>query len=110
MATGEKETPTTTPNYPCALRLTCLQVDLLGVKDDLLGSRVSGRSQPREDPAHVLQALIGDRPLLKEAENYLEIVLMSKSFVHPAIMYSQWQDWDGTPVSHRPLFYQVWCL
>ena len=84
-----------------------MQVDILGTKDALIGSRVSGRSHPRGDPAVLLQTIVGEHPTLSLANSYLEIILTTKAFAHPSLMYGSWGHWDGKPLREKPLFYQV---
>ena len=83
------------------------QVEILGAKDSLMGSKIIGQSKLKLDPAQTLQSLLGDHPVLKMANNYIEPYLMTKSIVHPPLMYARWKDWDGQPLSEKPLFYQV---
>ena len=83
------------------------KVVIQGTKDALLGSKVGGRSHPREDPAHLLQCILGQHPVLSWANSYLEVTLMNKAFVHPSLLYAFWRDWDGQPLREKPLFYQV---
>ena len=100
-----------TPAPDCPLIIDSdVQVDLLGVKEGLLGSKVKGQSNPVEEPTALLQAAIGVKPVLTLAGSYLEIILMSMPFFHPAIMYAKWKDWDGKPMAEKPLFYQVWLV
>nr|BAE00002.1 alanopine dehydrogenase [Fusitriton oregonensis] len=81
-------------------------VEILGAKDSLMGSEIKGKSQLKPDPAKTLQAMLGEHPVLKMAHNYLEPYLMTKSIVHPPLMYGRWKDWDGQPMAEKPLFYQ----
>ncbi|KAL8584321.1 hypothetical protein ACOMHN_014740 [Nucella lapillus] len=81
-------------------------VEILGAKDSLVGSIIKGQSQLRLDPVKTLQAMMGEHPSLKMANNYLEPYLMTKSIVHPPLMYTRWKDWDGQPMAQKPLFYQ----
>lgn len=81
-------------------------VEVLGAKDSLMGSIIKGQSHLPWDPIHTLQAMLGDHPVLKMANNYIEPYLMTKSIVHPPLMYARWKDWDGQPLAEKPLFYQ----
>ncbi|KAL8589164.1 hypothetical protein ACOMHN_052502 [Nucella lapillus] len=111
----EKATGCVILNYetlPWACRISEFgrKVDLLGTKDALLGSRVcvgGDRPLPGADSAQLLlQTLLGTPPALSQAHSYLEIILMTKAFAHPPLMYGRWGDWDGTPLREKPLFYQ----
>ncbi|XP_076437739.1 opine dehydrogenase-like [Babylonia areolata] len=94
--------------WACRISEFGRKVDMLGVKETVTGSRVSGRgNQPKfGDPAKILQSFLGALPVLCEANNYLELTLMAMSFCHPPIMYGKWKDWDEKPLSEEPLFYQ----
>lgn len=81
-------------------------VESLGAKDSLMGSQILGKAQLTFKPIEALQAMLGEHPILKLAHNYLEPYLMTKSIVHPPIMYARWKDWDGQPMAEKPLFYQ----
>ena len=87
--------------------LSSPQVEILGAKDTLMGSKITGQSKLKLDPAQTLQSLLGDHPVLTMADNYIEPYLMTKSIVHPPLMYARWKDWDGQPLAEKPLFYQV---
>ncbi|KAL8591743.1 hypothetical protein ACOMHN_032285 [Nucella lapillus] len=95
---------------PWACRITEFgrKADLLGTKETLTGSRVRGKNyQPgSEDPAKLLQSLLGPKPELSEASSYLELTMMAMTFAHPPLMYGRWKDWDGKPLKEKPLFYQ----
>ncbi|KAK7485699.1 hypothetical protein BaRGS_00023000 [Batillaria attramentaria] len=92
--------------WACRIAEFGKRVDILGIKDALIGSKVVGRSHLNFDPVTLLQSVLGARPVLELANNYLEIYLMTKGFAHPPLMYAKWKDWDGEPLKDRPLFYQ----
>ncbi|KAK7091229.1 hypothetical protein V1264_008943 [Littorina saxatilis] len=92
--------------WACRLAEFGRKVDLLATKDSLIGSLISGKSQPKHDPVELLQLIFGEHPILIKGNNYLETVLMVKGFAHPALMYGHWMNWDGKPVEEKPLFYQ----
>ncbi|XP_076440474.1 opine dehydrogenase-like [Babylonia areolata] len=81
-------------------------VEILGAKDSLMGSVIRGQSRLPMDPMQTLQAMLGEHPVLRMANNYLEPYLMTKSIVHPPLMYARWRNWDGQPMAEKPLFYQ----
>nr|KAG5711699.1 hypothetical protein BaRGS_023463 [Batillaria attramentaria] len=82
------------------------KVEILGAKDSLVGSKITGKSNLKLDPAKTLQSMLGEHPVLKMANNYIEPYLMTKAIVHPPLLYARWKDWDGQPLSEKPLFYQ----
>nr|KAG5711700.1 hypothetical protein BaRGS_023464 [Batillaria attramentaria] len=92
---------------PWACRITEFgkKVEVLGTKISLTGSKITGQSQLKFDPFQTLESLLKGQPKLKQANNYIEICLMAY-IVHPPIIYARWKDWDGKPVSEKPLFYQ----
>lgn len=93
---------------PWACRITefGLKVDNLGTKKFLAGSIVRGKAIPRKPPLMSLQVLHGFEPSLQQTKHFLVILFMSYSFVHPAILYGRWKDWDKKPLNEEPLFYQ----
>ncbi|KAK3604495.1 hypothetical protein CHS0354_001175 [Potamilus streckersoni] len=92
--------------WACRIKEFGQTVDCLGVKKYLAGSILHGKAVPRKPPLMSLQALLGPAPEIKQVKHFLEILLMSYSFVHPAILFGKWKDWDGKPVNSEPLFYQ----
>lgn len=92
--------------WACRILEFGMKVEILGAKDSLMGSIVKGQSNLRIDPVETLQSMLGEHPVLKMANNYIEPYLMTKSIVHPPILYAKWRDWDGQPLSEKPLFYQ----
>ena len=93
---------------PWACRITefGLKVDVLGTKKFLAGSILRGKAIPRKPPLMSLQVLHGFEPSLQQTKHFLVILFMSYSFVHPAILYGRWKDWDKKPLDEEPLFYQ----
>ncbi|KAK7089778.1 hypothetical protein V1264_024244 [Littorina saxatilis] len=71
-----------------------------------MGSITVGKSKLKIDPAKTLQSMLGEHPILKVAYNFMEPYLMTKSIVHPPLLYAKWRDWDGQPLSEKSLFYQ----
>lgn len=92
--------------WACRISEFGRNVELLATKDALIGSWIKGHSNPKENPHGYVQSLLGDHPVLKLANNYLEIILSTKAIAHPPLMMGTWKDWDGEPVSEPPLFYQ----
>ena len=81
-------------------------VEILGTKASLKGSMINGKVKPPHDPMESMQKVLGKHPVLKKINNYVEPYLLTKSIVHPPIIYARWKDWDGKPIDKAPLFYQ----
>lgn len=90
--------------WECRLKEFGKRVEIYGTKIYLTGSLIRGKSITKP-PLMTLQMFHGSQPILRQAKHFLETVIMSYSFVHPAIMYEKWKDWDGKPLSEAPLFY-----
>ncbi|KAH3695110.1 octopine dehydrogenase-like [Dreissena polymorpha] len=71
----------------------------------LNGSILRGKAIPRKPALMSLQMALGPTPMLKQTKHFLEVLLTSFSFFHPAIMYGKWKDWDGKYLDSEPLFY-----
>ncbi|PVD32108.1 hypothetical protein C0Q70_07536 [Pomacea canaliculata] len=71
-----------------------------GKKDALLGSIVKGDTTLSFDPVATLQSLLGGKPQLRLASNFLETNLMTKAYVHPVMMHAKYKDWHGE-ATHR---------
>lgn len=53
-----------------------------------------------------LQYLLGEVPRLTVSGHLVAISLMNPNACgHPAIVYGEWEGWDGTPVEQVPMFY-----
>lgn len=82
-------------------------VEILGIKDTLGASVLKGEQCFETRPILDLsQYIFGDKPKLRRVQNYIAITLMADSTVHPPIMYGKWSQWNGKPLSEKPLFYQ----
>ena len=92
--------------WACRISEFGLKVSVLGTKKFLAGSILRGKAIPRKPPLMSLQVLHGFEPSLQQTKHFLVILFMSYSFVHPAILYGRWKDWDNKPVDEEPLFYQ----
>ena len=65
-----------------------------------------GGVEPRKDPVCTLQYLLGPLPALSVSGHMLGVQLMSvNAYLHPSLMYGQWEGWDGNPLDEPPLFY-----
>ena len=82
------------------------KVQIWGTKVSIQASIIIGNCHPIVEPIESVQRVIGEHHELKQTHNYLELYLLSKSIVHPPIMYGKWKDWDGEPLNEAPLFYQ----
>ncbi|XP_041358383.1 opine dehydrogenase-like [Gigantopelta aegis] len=91
--------------WACRISEFGKSVDLLGIKQTLSASFLKQQSRPNYNPLEILQTIMGEKPVLRLADNYLELSLFF-AMVHPALMYGKWKDWDGEPVQEKPLFYQ----
>lgn len=91
--------------WACRIKEFGRSVEVLGTKSVLAGSLIRGKAITKP-PLMTLQMLHGSQPVLRQARHFLEMLIMSYSFVHPCIMYGKWKDWDGKPVPEAPLFYQ----
>ena len=91
--------------WACRISEYGKEVEVLGTKRVLMGC-IHGGKETGSILRH-LQNIVGDVPVLKMTTHPLAITLMSNNAIlHPTIMYSTWRQWDGTPVSDPPLFYQ----
>lgn len=81
------------------------KVQILGIKETLAVCVISGTGKYVLPPLDYAQKILGPKPLLKMAHNYIAVNLMATP-VHPPILYVKWKNWDGKPLSEMPLFYQ----
>lgn len=91
--------------WACRIKEFGRKVEVLGTKSVLAASLIKGTAET-VDPLSTLQMLHGAEPVFRLAKHFLEMLIMSYSFVHPAILHGQWKDWDGKAVAEAPLFYQ----
>jgi ketopantoate reductase len=93
----------------CSLQSLGKVARINGTKDSMIGTMVNAAPANRiPDPVATLERLLGGRPKLLISGHPLAITQVSlNSSLHPPIMYSQWHDWDGTPLDHAPLFYET---
>ncbi|XP_078351401.1 tauropine dehydrogenase-like isoform X2 [Oculina patagonica] len=94
---------------PWVSRITKFGVkcEVLGTKETLLGAMKQGEGvAPKKDPVSTLQNLLGPLPKLNISGHLLGVTLMSTDgYLHPSILYGQWEGWDGKPLDEPPLFY-----
>lgn len=79
---------------------------VLGTKEAVGAAVVPPVGKSSTEVILKLQGLLGVEPLIHECPNVMSISLGNPGQVmHPGIMYSRWQDWDGKPLARKPLFY-----
>ncbi|WAR23137.1 OCDH-like protein [Mya arenaria] len=82
------------------------KVEVTRTSKSLDGSILRGKAIPRKPALMSLQMVVGNVPMLKQVRHFLEVLFTSYSFMHPAIMYGRWKDWDGKYMDTEPLFYE----
>ena len=82
-----------------------VHVEAISAMQVLVGSIVRGRGICRRPPLMCLQMIHGSKPLFRPSRHFLEVTLSPNTFLRPAIIYGQWGNWDGKPVSEAPLIY-----
>ncbi|NP_001295794.1 opine dehydrogenase-like [Magallana gigas] len=93
--------------FVCRLIEFGKNVEILGFKDTLGASTLKGkRCNVTQSVLELPQYIFGDRPKVRRVQNYITTILMAKFIVHPSLMYGKWSQWDGRPLSEKPLFYQ----
>lgn len=80
--------------------------EVLGCKEKIMGSINPGKSKEGADLTATLQKSMGEKPELVTYGHIIGMSLMGvNGYIHPCIMYGQWNDWDGKPLKEKPLFY-----
>lgn len=82
------------------------KVEVSRISRMLNGSILRGKAIPRKPALMSLQMIVGNEPMLKQVKHFVELMFASYSFMHPAIMYGKWKDWDGKALDSEPLFYE----
>ncbi|EDO47689.1 predicted protein [Nematostella vectensis] len=81
--------------------------EILGIKKSLEGAFHRSKVAPKVDPIPTLQLIVGEETVLKVKGHTVGNTLMSvNAYIHSAILYDRWVDWDGKPLQEAPLFYQ----
>lgn len=93
------------PSWTSKLVEFGVHVEATSAMQVLVGSIVRGRGICRRPPLMCLQMIHGSKPLFRPSRHFLEVTLSPNTFLRPAIIYGQWGNWDGKPVSEAPLFY-----
>ena len=84
-----------------------LKLEVTRTTKNIRSSILRGKAIPRKPPLMSLQMLLGYDPAVQQVKHFVELIFISYSFVHPAIVYGKWKDWDGKGVDTEPLFYDV---
>ncbi len=78
----------------------------MSVKDVLPGTMALAKDNPKVSPVDVVQSVIGKVPKLECKGHYIGTSLTpSNAILHTSIMYGRWHNWDGKPLTEKPLFY-----
>ncbi|KAK3090689.1 hypothetical protein FSP39_013758 [Pinctada imbricata] len=94
--------------WVCRIEEFGVSIRIMGTKDMVIASILKG-SRYEKDSLNIfneIQTIFGESPKIKLLSNYLSKPLVSPDFIHPAILYAKWKDWDGEAVAEKPLFYQ----
>ncbi|KAK3091787.1 hypothetical protein FSP39_022617 [Pinctada imbricata] len=94
--------------WVCRIEKFGVSIRIMGTKEMVVASilKGSGCKKDRLSILNEIQTVFGESPKIELVSNYLAIPLMSTAFLHPAILYAKWKDWDGKAVTEKPLFYQ----
>lgn len=109
---GEKSIPCTLmsfDNVPWESKILEFgkKAEILNFRTYLAGSMIRGRGICKRPPLMTLQMLHGAEPIFRQSKHYLESILMSQSYLRPAIIFGQWNRWNGKPIDKAPLFYET---
>ncbi|CAC5416686.1 unnamed protein product [Mytilus coruscus] len=81
-------------------------VRLLGKKDVVYATMLTGFDcQLQCLVIETIQYILGEKPVIKLASNFLSVSLMAGSILHPPLMYGKWKDWDGQPLTEVPSYF-----
>lgn len=97
--------------WACRIARYGEEVCVVGTKEEVLCSVVYMNVDKKSggqvsDPLPKLQQLLGDSPVLRHVGSVIECTLLTKSTLHPPLMFAKWSNWDGQPLKETPLFYQ----
>ena len=95
--------------WACRIAEYGKEVEVLGTKARLSGAIERGRvPSTLSDPGAILQRILGEHPVLHISGHILGMTLMAvNAYVHPAILYGRWHNYNGEELAEAPLFYQV---
>nr|CAH17650.1 alanopine dehydrogenase [Arenicola marina] len=92
--------------WACRIEEFGRTAEVKGTKQQLVGALLYGDPRPVREPSAVLQETLGTHPVLHIHGHLLGMTLMGvNAYIHPAILYGRWWNWDGRPVAEPPLFY-----
>lgn len=95
-----------TQPWACRFREFGKSTDLIGTKDTVGIAVVPPAGTPVEKAILKLQVLLGDQPMITQLPSILAMSLANPGqVIHPGITYAQWRNWDGKPLTQKPLFY-----
>ncbi|OPL20990.1 octopine dehydrogenase, partial [Mytilus galloprovincialis] len=81
-------------------------VRLLGKKDVVYATILTGIDCKLPfQVVETIQYILGEKPVIKLASNFLSVSLMAGSILHPPLMYGKWKDWDGQPLTEVPSYF-----
>jgi len=92
--------------WVCEIKEYGQKVEVTRISKTLNGSILRGKAISRKPALMSVQMVVGNVPMLIQVKHFLEVIFTSYSFMHPAIMYGAWKDWDGKHVDSEPLFYE----
>ncbi|XP_052073705.1 opine dehydrogenase-like [Mytilus californianus] len=82
-------------------------VRLFGKKDVVYATMLTGIDFTLPfQVIETLQYILGEKPVIKLASNFLSVSLMAGSILHPPLMYGKWKDWDGQPLPEVPSYFK----
>ena len=98
---------TETLPWACRIAKYGSEVIVQGTKESVMVSLMLHGKENVNQTAVVqkIQNLLGEKPVIKLVDHFLELTMHTKSSLHPPIMYAKWRNWDGNPLDVPPLFY-----
>ena len=94
--------------WACRIAEYGKEVEILGTKAQLSGALERGQvPSSLSDPVATLQRILGENPVLRVSGHILGMTLMAvNAYVHPAILYGRFHNYNGEELAEAPLFYQ----
>lgn len=79
---------------------------VLGTKETIGAAVIPPQGKSQMEVVLKLQGLLGVEPMIIEFPNVMSISLGNPGqVIHPGVTYGRWKNWDGKPMSAKPLFY-----
>ena len=99
---------TETLPWACRISKYGSEVIIQGTKESVMASLLlRGRENVDKGAVvKIIQNLLGEKPVIKLVEHFLELTMHTKSSLHPPIMFAKWKNWDRAALDTPPLFYQ----